>query len=52
MKILTVSVLTSLTLIVGAQAWAQSPATSTAPTAQASPAPAPLSKRGAWQTPP
>lgn len=45
MKILPVAVLTSLALMVDAQGWAQSPATSPAPTAQASPAPAPLSKR-------
>ena len=42
MKIFQVSILTSLALIVGTQAWAQSPATAPA---QAGPAPAPLSKR-------
>lgn len=45
MRTLRISILTSLALVVGSQVWAQSPAMSPAPTAQAGPAPAPLSKR-------
>lgn len=45
MRTLRISILTSLALVVGSQVWAQSPATSPAPTAQASPTPAPLSKK-------
>lgn len=45
MNILPVAVLMSLALMVGAHAWAQSPATPPAPTAQASQAPPPLSKQ-------
>jgi TonB family protein len=45
MKILRISMLVSLALTVGAQAWAQSPSAAPAPTAQATPAPVPLSKR-------
>ncbi|MFL6259313.1 MAG: TonB family protein [Thermoanaerobaculia bacterium] len=45
MKILRISILMSLALAAGTQAWAQSPSAAPAPTAQASPAPAPLSKQ-------
>jgi len=44
MKILPVAVLMSLVPMVGAPAWAQSPATAPAPTDQATPAPVHLSK--------
>lgn len=45
MKILWISVLASLALAVGPQAWAQSPSASPAPAAQATPASVPLSKQ-------
>jgi len=45
MKILPSAALMSLGLMVGAQAWAQSPSTPPAPTTQATQAPAPLSER-------
>jgi len=45
MKTFRISILMSLALAAGTQAWAQSPSAAPAPTTQASPAPAPLSKR-------
>ncbi|MFL6259311.1 MAG: energy transducer TonB [Thermoanaerobaculia bacterium] len=45
MKTFRISILMSLALAAGTQAWAQSPSAAPAPTAQASPAPASLSKR-------